>query len=234
MDKEFRELVSRLKSAVPHNLAAVIVHGSAVLSQGNHATTDYQVLIVTKTLAASDLRAMRSTVQWWTFSGYSMPTFFTSKEFIDSLDVFPVEFSQMKRAYRVLYGDDLLSGQESSKGNLRWQTEHELRGKLLRLRSLYLPASLSSRELVPLMTESVVTFVRFMRPILEILGDAPVLERLATVQRVGERLQIDMAPVARVLQLRETPTKLTDDEAHELFEAYQHSLTTLIECVNDI
>src|SRR4030095_9579378 len=91
MDKEFRELVSRLKSAVPHNLAAVIVHGSAVLSQGNHATTDYQVLIVTKTLAASDLRAMRSTVQWWTFSGYSMPTFFTSKEFIDSLDVFSVE-----------------------------------------------------------------------------------------------------------------------------------------------
>ena len=79
--------------------------------------------------------------------GYEMPVFITSEEFGDSLDVFPIEFRLMKRAYRMLYGQDLLAGREASKEHLRWQTEHELRGKLLRLRSLALPASESSRSI---------------------------------------------------------------------------------------
>ena len=58
------------------------------------------------------------------------PSFFTSEEFDDSLDVFPIEFRLMKRAYRVLYGRDLPAGREASKEHLRWQTEYELRGKL--------------------------------------------------------------------------------------------------------
>ncbi len=234
MNHHFDELVSSLQSAQGGNLVSVIVYGSAVAAPGNPRRSDYQLLIVAERLAARDLREMRPVVRWWTEIGYEMPVFITAEEFGDSLDVFPIEFRLMKRAYRTLYGQDLLAGREASKEHLRWQTEHELRGKLLRLRSLALPASESSDQLASLMTESVVTFVRLMRSIPEIVGEEPPLGRLATARRVGEVLDVDTSPVVRVLRLRDEPGGLMEIEIQDLFASYLDCLTRVIEAVDNL
>jgi hypothetical protein len=234
MNAHFDELVTRMRDNQGRNLVSIIVYGSAVANPGNYKKTDYQVLIITHRLSANDLRQARRIVGWWTGEGYSIPVFFTAKELHDSLDVYPIEFRHMKRAYLVIYGEDLLAGKEISKSHLRWQTEHELRGKLIRLRSLYLPASLSKDELVRLMTESVVSFVRFMRPMLEIAGEEPPLSRLETVKRLGERLKIDTSPLTRVLDLRYQPNGMMDIEAQDLFASYLECLESLIDQVNNL
>jgi hypothetical protein len=140
----------------------------------------------------------------------------------------------MKRAYRALYGQDLLADREASKEHLRWQTELELRGKLLRLRALALPASESTRDLINLMTESVVSFVRFLRPIPEILGEEPPLGRLATARRIGELLNVDTTPIVRILQLRDEPKEFMEIEVQDLFASYLDCLTQVIEAVDNL
>ena len=234
MNPHFDEMVTRMRDNQGRNLVSIIVYGSAVTNPGNSKKTDYQVLVITDHLSANDLRQMRRVVSWWTDNGYAIPVFLTAKELGDSLDVYPIEFRHLKRAYRVIYGEDLLAGKEISQSNLRWQTEHELRGKLIRLRSLYLPASLSKDELARLMTESVVTFVRIMRSLLEIVGEEPPVSRLETVKRVGERLKIDTSPVARVLLLRSEPNGLMDIETQDLFASYLECLESLIDQVNSL
>lgn len=234
MDYTFNELISRLAGSQGENLVSVIVYGSAISAPGNPKKADYQVLIVTQRLAAEELRRIRPIALWWRGQGYSLPIFFTAAEFKDSLDVFPIEFRQMKRAYRVLHGQDLLAGVEVSKDNLRLETEFELRGKLLRLRSLSIPAGESATELTKLMTDSVVSFVRFMRPILELLGEEPPLGRLATANQVGQRINVDTAPLIRVLQLREEPRELMEIEAQDLFASYLNCLTEVIEAVDKL
>ncbi len=234
MDYHFDELVNRLRSTQGENLVSVIVYGSAIAAPNSPKRSDYQLLIGAERLAANDLRQLRPVVRWWTDMGYEMPVLFTPEEFGDSLDVFPIEFRLMKRAYRVLYGQDMLAGREASKEHLRWQAEHELRGKLLRLRSLALPASESTADLANLMTESVVTFVRFLRSIPEILGEEPPLGRLATARRAGEILNVDTSPVARVLQLRDEPRELTEIEVQDLFARYLDCLTQVTEAVDNL
>jgi len=234
MDHHFDELVSGLQSAQDGNLVSVIVYGSAVAGPGNSKRSDYQLLIVTERLAARDLREMRPVIRWWTEMGYEMPVLITAEEFGDSLDVFPIEFRHMKRAYRTLYGQDLLVGRDASKEHLRWQTEHELRGKLLRLRSLALPAGESSDQLASLMTESVVTFVRFLRSVPEIFGEEPPLGRQATARRAGELLNVDIEPVIRVLQLRNEPRELMEIEVQDLFASYLDCLTRVTEAVDNL
>jgi len=234
MDHHFEELVSSLESAQDGNLVSVIVYGSAVAAAGNPKRSDYQLLIVTERLSARDLREMRPVVRWWTGMGYEMPVLFTAEEFVDSLDVFPIEFRLMKRSYRTLYGQDLLAGRDASKEHLRWQTEHELRGKLMRLRSLALPAGESSDQLASLLTESVVTFVRLMRPILEIIGEDPPLGRTATARRVGEILDVDTSSVVRVLRLRDEPAGLMEIEIQDLFASYLDCLTRVVEAVDNL
>lgn len=232
MNAQFNELASRLSASLGENLVSVITYGSAIAAPGNPKKTDYQFLVVADRLGATELRAVRPTVQWWTAQGYAIPALFTAAEFRASLDVFPVEFRLMRRAYRVLQGADLLAGAEVSDANLRWQIEHELRGKMLRLRSLYPTASASTSGLVKLMTESVVSFVRFMRPLLELHGEEPPLGRLATVHRIGALRGIDTSALVRLLQLRDDPKELMQIEAYDLFADYLKCLEAVIESVD--
>ncbi|HEX4948397.1 MAG TPA: hypothetical protein VFZ34_17110 [Blastocatellia bacterium] len=232
MEDDLKELVSRLKIAHSGALLSVIAYGSAIAAPGNVHKTDYHILVVTRTLSAEDLRTARPVAKWWVERGYLIPVYFMRDEFLQSLDVFAIEFRHMKRAYQVLFGEDLLGPHEASNANLRLQTEYELRGKLLRLRSLYLPASGSVETLTKLMTDSIYSFSQFMRPLLELSGEEPPLSRLATVRRVGERFQIDMSAPEQVLRLREVETLLTETEANELFARYLDCLTQVVATVN--
>lgn len=234
MNHDLHELVNRLVSTQPDNMISVIVYGSAVSTSENAQKSDYQTLVITRRLAAEDLRRIRPVAQWWRSQGYSLPVFFTEAEFQDSLDVFPIEFRHMKRAYHVLHGKDLLANCEISKANLRLETEYELRGKLLRLRTLSIPAGESAEDLTKLMAESVVSFVRFMRPILDLLGEEPPLDRAATAIQVGHRLKVKTEPIVRVLRLREESRSLMEAEAQDLFSSYLNCLTEVIAAVDKL
>ncbi|HEX5083106.1 MAG TPA: hypothetical protein VFY40_13755, partial [Blastocatellia bacterium] len=83
-------------------------------------------------------------------------------------------------------------------------------------------------------TESVVTFVRLMRPIPEIVGEETPLERPATAQRVGEILNVDTSPIIRVLRLRDEPARLMEIEIQDLFAGYLDCVTRVIEAVNNL
>jgi len=231
---KFSDLIEQLRATEGDNLLSVVVYGSALTAPQNAAKTDFQWLVLTEQLKADDLRRIRPAIRSLVKAGYAMPAFFTRQEFRDSLDVFPIEFRQMKRAYEVLYGTDPLADVEASPANLRLQIEYELRGKLLRLRSLYLPASGTSERLLQLMTESVVSFVRVMRSILDLLGETPPVERLTATQRVGERLRVDVSPVIRLLELRGEPRALLEVESQDLFAAYIDSLSNLIDAVDKL
>jgi hypothetical protein len=234
MEDKFNELVNQLRAALGDNLVALVAYGSAIAAPGNVKKSDYQTMIVAVRLGAADLNKARPAVKSWTAAGFPLPVFFTKQEFTDSLDVFAVEFRQLKRAYRVLYGEDLIAAREASPANLRLQIEYELRGKLLRLRTLFLPEGGSVERLIPLMTDSIVSFVRYLRPALELVGETPPLGRLATVQRVGARLQVDVTPLERILRLRDEPVQLLEVEAQDLFASYVDCLSKLIAAIDKL
>ena len=234
MDEKFNELVNQLRAALGDNLVAVVVYGTAIAAPGNAKSGDYLTLVVAGQFGVAELNKARPVARGWVAQGFPLPVFFTRQEFVDSLDVFAVEFRHLKRGYRVLYGTDLIEGREAAKDNLRTQIEYELRGKLLRLRALYLPEGGSAERLTRLMTDSIVSFVRYIRPILEILGEAPPLGRLATVRRVGERLELNLSPLERILRQRDEPVQLLEAEAQDLFASYLDCLSKIIAAVDKL
>ena len=57
---------------------------------------------------------------------------------------------------------------------------------------------------------------------------------MATVKRIGERLQIDASPLVRVLNLRDEPKDLLEVEAQDLFASYLSCLTHIVEAVDKL
>jgi hypothetical protein len=234
MTIQLNDLVNRLQSSLGGNLVSVIAFGSAVVAPEHAKKADYQIMILADRLSAEDLRALRPVLNWWSAQDCAAPVLFTTTEFTNSLDVFPIEFRQMKRAYRLLAGRDVLADAEISQDSLRWQTEHELRGKMIRLRSLYPSASASPAGLLRLMTESIVSFVRLMRPLLELVGQEAPVDRLAAVKKTGDTFGVDTAPLERILRLRDEPVDLLEVETQDLFASYLRVLVHLIEAVDKI
>ncbi|MDT7540481.1 MAG: hypothetical protein QOE33_385 [Acidobacteriota bacterium] len=232
----FNHLVGDLRSTHGDNLTAVVLYGSA--AAGDHAgdDSDYNLLIALRRITPEDLRLAQAPMREWQRLGHPLPVYFTVEELHDAADVFPIEFHQMRRARVVLHGEDPFTSMEISDENLRHQTEYELRSKLIQLRRLYIPASVSVEKLTALMGDSLTSFATLFAPVLMLHGDLepPVMKReivLATARRIG----IDGAPFERIFALRESGNKsLSEREAHELFGAYLAEIEKVIEAVDGL
>lgn len=234
MEKNLEALVEKLKEAHPNNLVSVVLYGSAVRGEHIEGQSDYNVLVVLNQITPSDLRAAHPVVEQWRQQGHPLPLYFTQEEMMHSSDVFPIEFLDMSRAHQVLYGPDPFDGLEIPKHNLRHQLEYELRGKLIRLRHLYIPASKEAERLAALTIDSLNSFLVLFRHLLGLLGEEPSLTKRETIIRLGERIGVEATPFLSVLELREQKKKVPLDQALELFAAYLTAIEAVTRYVDKL
>jgi predicted nucleotidyltransferase len=232
----FNHLVGDLRATHGENLASVVLYGSA--AAGDHAgeDSDYNLLIVLNRITPEDLRVAQAPMREWQRLGHPLPVYFTVEELRDATDVFPIEFHQMRRARVVLHGDDPFASMEISDENLRHQTEYELRSKLIQLRRLYIPASVSTDKLYDLMGDSLTSFAALFAPALMLHGERePPVTKRDIIAAAVRRFHLDAAPFERLFALRESGEKpASEREAHELFASYLAEIEKVIEAVDEL
>lgn len=231
----FKHLIDDLRSTHGDNLASVVLYGSAAAGDSVRARSDYNLLIALNRITPEDLRLSQAPVREWQRLGNPLPVYFTLGELNNAADVFPIEFRQMERARKVLYGRDPFEFVEMSDANLRHQTEYELRSKLLQLRRLYIPASASTDRLAALMKDSLASFASLFRAVLMLKGEEPPISKQETVRAIVGLLGLDGEPFESIFELRETGTApLTDTEANDLFAAYLAQIERVIDVVDQL
>lgn len=233
----FRHLIDDLRSTHGDNLASVVLYGSAAAGDHISERSDYNLLIALNRITPEDLRLAQAPMREWQRLGNSLPVYFTVSELNDAADVFPIEFRQMERARKVLFGRDPFEYVEMSDANLRHQTEYELRSKLIQLRRLYIPASASVERLSSLMSDSLASFAALFRAVLLLKGTEPPVAKRECVRAAVAALGLDGEPFERIFDLREASAAretLTDVEANDLFAAYMEQIERVIEAVDKL
>ena len=233
--KVLQRLVEALIAAHGENLASITLYGSTAVEDTSEDRAHHNVLVVLRRIALEDLRRSVEPLRVWTKASQPMPVYFSLDELQRAADVFPIEFLQMQKARRVLYGSDPLQLVETSDANLRHQLEYELRTKFLQLRRLYFPAAQSAEKLRTLMVESLSSFAALFRAVLMLRGrEVPVAKRDA-IHATTSELGLDVSPFDRILELSSSPrTKLSEAEANEIFGAYLVQLERVIDAVDQI
>src|SRR6266542_1408100 len=174
--------VGDLHSAHGENLVSVVLYGSAAAGDHTQLRSDHNVLIALNRITSEDLRLAQAPMREWQRLGQPLPVYFTVTELKDAADVFPIEFLQMEKARKVLYGRDPFEFVDVSRANLRHQTEYELRTKLIRLRRLYIPASVSVEKLSALMSDSLASFAALFGGLLILMGQEPPITKPDTIR----------------------------------------------------
>ena len=235
VQEALRELVDDLRKTHGDNLASVVLYGSAAAGDDDELRSDYNLLIALHRITPEDLRVAQPPMREWQRLGHPLPVYFTVEELSDAADVFPIEFHQMANARAVLYGQDPFEFVKLSQDNLRHQTEYELRSKLIQLRRLYIPASVSIEKLCDLMNDSLSSFAALFRAVLMLHGREAPVSKPDCVRATARLLKLDPVPFERIFEFRASDRRpASEKEANDLFGAYLFQIEQVVEAVDEL
>jgi predicted nucleotidyltransferase len=228
-------LISDLRAAHGDNLVSIVLYGSAAAGDQVNLRSDHNLLIALERITTDDLHAAHEALREWQKLGQPIPVYFTVEELQEAADVFPIEFLQMERARKILFGRDPFEFVKISQANLRHQTEYELRTSLIRLRRLYIPASASAQKLANLMTDSLASFVALFRAVLILNGQEPPVSKRDTVNAIVRLLDLEASPFESILAVHsQKGSTLKEAEANTLFSNYMAQIERVIQAVDRI
>jgi hypothetical protein len=220
MKMSINDLIAQLRSIYETELVAVALYGSAARGEHLARFSDLNVLVVVERITMEHLRKEGPVARSWREAGNPPPLTLTRGEWMGSVDIFPIEYSDILEHHTVLAGALPLEGLAVDRADLRLQLEHEAMSKLLRLRHAVLVAGKDANALKTLLEGSVSTMLVLMRALLRLRGETPSADSEVVIARVQERCGIDTTPVGRIVKHTRDRQPLTRDEIEPLTEKY--------------
>jgi hypothetical protein len=160
----------------------------------------------------------------------------TQDEITRSADVFSIEFMDMKRRYKVLYGEDVLLKLAVPMHLHRAQLEYELREKMILLRQSVLAAARDEKRLWEIMLSSLSAFTTLFRHALIALGDSSALHSREAIRALHSRIAFDTSPFEHLFDIREHRADRKQLDPRQILDNYLHAIqqvTTAVDTMLD-
>jgi len=193
------EFLCLLKKVYGNSLVSVMTYGSAARGNFISGISRIDVAVVLDDTSLASLSEIKGCLQKSVFAPVA-PVFFTEDYIKKSLDVFPIEFLDMRDDHVVLYGKDVLKDIEIDLRNLRFQCEHELRSKLINIKRAYLSASGTGAKR-ELLFKFVTSLSHIMRNVMRMKGRAHSASS-AVLNDCAREFAIDITNIARAMEAK--------------------------------
>lgn len=220
-------LINNLKEVFGEKLLSVILYGSCASSQCENKFSDINVIVVIENLLAADLKKANSALKDFMKTKNPLPLFMDKEEWFNSCDVYPIEYSDIKERYSILYGEDIVKPLVLEKTNLRLQCEHEVKNLLIKLRQNYLAQSTNLKEIENLLKKSSKSFFALFRATLRLIEENVPFSHEEVINSLAEKVKIDKEVFIKLLDLRTNPKAIQKNE-------YEVTIQKLIDSTNEI
>lgn len=220
-------LVTKLKETFSEKLVSVVLYGSCASDECENEFSDINIIVVIGKLLAVDLKNAHKALEDFMKTKHPLPLFMDKEEWFSSCDVYPIEYSDIKDRYRILYGEDIVKPLELEKKNLRLQCEHETKNLLIKLRQNYLAKSNDLKAIESLLKTSSKSFFALFRAILRITESEISFNHENEINLVAQKVKIDKDVFLRLLELRLNSKAIVKNE-------YEITIQKLIDSTNEI
>ncbi len=187
-----------------------------------HSGDEKNLLAICDTLDFETLKKLKQLKE--------VPFIFTKEELTDGVDVFPIEFLNIKKHHKILYGDNLLTDLAISKENLRRQLEFEFRSKLIHLRRQYLLSK--GKHLEALILSAVPTLAPILGGLMY-LKDLHYINTQDMFRVVSDGYGIDVQVLKEIYDIRQKKAKFRKDKEQYVKELI-NVLTAIEEAVDQL
>jgi len=222
-----------VEAALGASLVSIAVYGSAAGDDWIAGRSDVNTAIVTQAVTLAVLEALAPIVAGVRSRRFALPLVVDRALLDRARDAFPMELDDIRRQHRVLAGDDVFAGLVLEREALRRQCEHEARGKILRLRALFLEGADRPALLEPLMADSLKTFLVILRHLLRLRG-VDGAHGYPEVLAAGESLLGALPVMRRVLEHRSGAKRLGAATLRAEFGGYLADVERIVGALDDL
>jgi hypothetical protein len=166
-------------AAFPDGVASYALTGSCLTADYVPGSSDINSVLVLQDMSPEKLDALAAMGRRFGKKGFRAPLVMTPDYIERSLDVFPIEFLDIKLIHKTIHGAELFSGLTIAKPMLRLQCERDLKAKLINLRQGYISCSGDGKGLRALLHEAYAGYFPLFRAMLAVCGEGgepPVLK----------------------------------------------------------
>src|SRR5262245_11008717 len=221
---------ARLGPAFP---SAYITGGA--LSEGfDPLRRHINVLVVVKDLPVSRIDQIAASVPQSGKPPHIDPLFVTLQQVQRSLDVFPIEWTDLKERHWKLEGVNLFETLQVPQTYLRLQIEQELRGKHLRLMQEYLTGGGHPERLHAALARLASGFHTLFRALIRLRGEAPPPSLDRVIERVAEIYGLDDQALKGAHRLRGQNKHPGVEETRATYRAFLAQVERLTSAVDGL
>ncbi|HTR97751.1 MAG TPA: hypothetical protein VMH61_07585 [Candidatus Acidoferrales bacterium] len=228
-----RAWLAPVRAALGPDFVAAHLTGSVLRHGFDPKHSHVNVLVVARQLDGATLDRIAGALPSSKRPPHFDPLFMTPSQITDSLDVFPIEWLDLRERHFRLEGEDLLAALEVSRTGLRAQCEHELRGKHLRLRHEYLGSARKAAHLREVLVRIASGFHALFRTVIRLRGEEPPPRTDHAIERVAAAYGLDAGALLGPHRLKhgERPD---DDGTRRLYLAFMAEIERLIDAVDGL
>ncbi len=234
MEQLLQKFVQETQDLYGEDLVAVFLYGSAAADEHVPGRSDINVAVILRRLTAALLRKASGSLRNWHRQGFATPLFLDPDTLHASLDAFPIEFLDMQERHRTLRGPDLLADLHVGRGNLRFQCEQELRGKLLKLCQSYVESAHTPTELERILAVAVPSIVVLARTLLRLGGEDPSGGTDTVLERTQARFGAFTTSLRRAYQLKRGGIRLAGSGLETLYQEVLEEVQGLVRVVDGL
>jgi len=228
------EYCERIISSVGAEVRSIAVYGSATGPDYIPKHSNINITVVVEEISHNTLRSLLETVRWGLKRKIVPPLLLTEDYILSSLDVFPIEFSEIKDTAVIVYGEDFFGSLKMDPGHLRLECESQLKAALLRTRQAYLELGLTKKGAERVLHTSLTSLIPVMRGLLRLKGIEPPRRKADVIMALGEAFGLDGSVFIAILQDKAGDEKIGDKEAHVVLGRYIEQLERLAEKSNQL
>jgi hypothetical protein len=211
----FLEDLARVAGGELHSLHVV---GSAVTPDWVQGRSDINTLLVLREMDLAVLEAIGPLGKQHRRTGIAPPLVMDTGYIAGSLDVFPMEFLELRLIHETVAGVDLLADLAIGRADLRRQCEREVKSRLVGLRQAYLRALGEPKALAGALVQFLAGYQPLARGILSLLGREVPVRRAEAFAALAAAAGPDAGVFADVLAVKEGRTKPDAEAVRALFE----------------
>ena len=202
------------------NLCSIAVFGSATGEDFIPKKSNVNLLVVLKEVELTHLKKCFKLVAQGRKKGIVAPLFLTRRHMETSSDVFPVEFLDMRDSHQIIYGESIFEGLDIGTENLRLECEEQLKGKLIRLRQVYLEVGANAKAISAVAVESLTSLIPVFRGMLKLAGEEPPRAKSKVIDATSKRFGVKEGILQKVLNIKAGKAKLEKKDIEDFYGRY--------------
>ncbi|MDI6808337.1 MAG: hypothetical protein QME66_05075 [Candidatus Eisenbacteria bacterium] len=201
-------------------IESAFIFGSATGPDFVPGHSNVNIALLVKEISPAFLRKCLKLVESGFKKRIVAPVFLTPSYVATSLDVFPIEFLDMRETSLLVYGEDPFAGVELSNQSLRLECEQQLKGALLRVRQAYLEIGLAKRGLEKVLEQSLNSLIPIFRAMLVLKDMKPPRRKAEIVSSVSEAFGIRSGILTTILDMKLGRKRVPQGEEEKLLSEY--------------